>query len=89
VPLVLALPLPHLQQSDQAPKIKVSLNASRRSCLGRLWITCPPLDAAADTPEKLRLLRRCPKWKKVMDDFLHGQFAEDLPVQRLTFGSYA
>ena len=36
-------------------------------------IKCPPPDAAADTPEKPRLFWVCLKWKKVMDDFFHGQ----------------
>ena len=33
----------------------------------------PPPDAAADTPEKPWLFWECLKWKKVMDDFFHGQ----------------
>ena len=33
----------------------------------------PPPDAAADTPEKPWLFWECFKWKKVMDDFFHGQ----------------
>jgi hypothetical protein len=38
----------------------------------RPWIKCPPLDAAADTPENLGFFGGCLKWKKVKDDFFHG-----------------
>jgi len=41
--------------------------------VNRLLLKCPPLDAATDTPEKPRLFGGCLKWKKVMDDFFHGQ----------------
>ena len=34
------------------------------------------LDAAADIPEKPWLFWGCLKWKKVMDDFFHGQLRD-------------
>jgi hypothetical protein len=40
---------------------------------GRLRIKEPPPDEAADTPKKPWLFWECLKWKKVMDDFFHGQ----------------
>ena len=40
----------------------------------------PPLDAAVDIPEKPSLFRGFLRWKKVRDDFFHGQRRQAAPV---------
>ncbi len=40
---------------------------------GRPWIMGPRPVGAPDTPENPWLFWGCLKWKKVMDDFFHGQ----------------
>jgi hypothetical protein len=54
------------------PKTGISAICGKCGAI-RLWITCPPPDAAADTREKPLLLWWCLKWKKLRDDFFHGQ----------------
>ena len=39
----------------------------------RLWIKYPPLDAAVVDPGNPRRFLRSAEWKKVRDDFFHGQ----------------
>ena len=39
-----------------------------------------PLDAAVDIPEKPLLFRGFLRWKKVRDDFFHGQRRQAAPV---------
>jgi hypothetical protein len=46
----------------------------------------PPPDAAAGTREKPRLFQGAHTWKKVMDDFFHGQLAPGSALAALRTG---
>ena len=65
-------PTPPPTSLDLFTQSSLQLSRMRPS---RLWIKYPPLDAAVVDPGNPRRFLRSAEWKKVRDDFFHGQLA--------------
>ena len=59
------IPRPRVPEGAPHDRVAGTMEGYRSSAL--------PLDAAVDIPEKPLLFRGFLRWKKVWDDFFHGQ----------------